>query len=163
MNSRIVVGLGLVLQLVAIRDGAAQAAPAKSSAPGPASAAIGNAVVAQEQLVLDAIAQKDTVAFNKALGRDFVYVDQNGAMRWELSKTSTSLPACVLGTGWTLDNPVTSQIGEDLVVLTYSSSGNQVCDGRKAPSPVNSLSVWRRTGGRWVAVAHSETPAAPKQ
>jgi hypothetical protein len=163
MISRIVVGLGLVLQLVAIRDGAAQAAPAKSSAPGPASAAIGNAVVAQEQLVLDAIAQKDTVAFNKALGRDFVYVDQNGAMRWELSKTSTSLPACVLGTGWTLDNPVTSQIGEDLVVLTYSSSGNQVCDGRKAPSPVNSLSVWRRTGGRWVAVAHSETPAAPKQ
>ena len=163
MNSRIVVGLGLVLQLVAIRDGAAQAAPAKSSAPGPASAAIGNAVVAQEQLVLDAIAQKDTVAFNKALGRDFVYVDQNGAVRWELSKTSTSLPACVLGTGWTLDNPVTSQIGEDLVVLTYSSSGNQVCDGRKAPSPVNSLSVWRRTGGRWVAVAHSETPAAPKQ
>lgn len=163
MNSRIVVGLGLVLQLVAVRDGAAQAAPAKSSAPGPASAAIGNAVVAQEQLVLDAIAQKDTVAFNKALGRDFVYVDQNGAMRWELSKTSTSLPACVLGTGWTLDNPVTSQIGEDLVVLTYSSSGNQVCDGRKSPSPVNSLSVWRRTGGRWVAVAHSETPAAPKQ
>ena len=113
--------------------------------------------------MLDAIAQKDTVAFNKALGRDFVYVDQNGAMRWELSKTSTSLPACVLGTGWTLDNPVTSQIGEDLVVLTYSSSGNQVCDGRKSPSPVNSLSVWRRTGGRWVAVAHSETPAAPKQ
>jgi hypothetical protein len=163
MNSRIVVGLGLVLQLVAIRDGAAQAAPAKSTAPGPASASIGNAVVAQEQMVLDAIAQKDTVAFNKALGRDFVYVDQNGAMRWELSKTSTSLPACVLGTGWTLDNPVTSQIGEDLVVLTYSSSGNQVCDGRKAPSPVNSLSVWRRTGGRWVAVAHSETPAAPKQ
>jgi hypothetical protein len=163
MNSRIVVGLGLVLQLVAIRDGAAQAAPAKSTAPGPASASIGNAVVAQEQMVLDAIAQKDTVAFNKALGRDFVYVDQNGAMRWELSKTSTSLPACVLGTGWTLDNPVTSQIGEDLVVLTYSSSGNQVCDGRKSPSPVNSLSVWRRTGGRWVAVAHSETPAAPKQ
>ena len=163
MNSRIVVGLGLVLQLVAVRDGAAQAAPAKSTAPGPASASIGNAVVAQEQMVLDAIAQKDTVAFNKALGRDFVYVDQNGAMRWELSKTSTSLPACVLGTGWTLDNPVTSQIGEDLVVLTYSSSGNQVCDGRKSPSPVNSLSVWRRTGGRWVAVAHSETPAAPKQ
>ena len=160
MNSRIVVALGLALQFVAIQNGAAQAQAGK---PAPASAAIGNAVVAQEQMVLDAIAQKDTVAFNKALGRDFVYVDQNGAVRWELAKTSTSLPACVLGTGWTLDNPVTTQIGEDLVVLTYSSSGNQVCDGRKAPSPVNSMSVWRRTGGRWVAVAHSETPAAPKQ
>ena len=160
MDSRIVVALGLALQFVATHSAAAQAQAGK---PAPASAAIGNAVVAQEQMVLDAIAQKDTVAFNKALGRDFVYVDQNGAIRWELARTSTSLPACVLGTGWTLDNPVTTQIGEDLVVLTYSSSGNQVCDGKKAPSPVNSLSVWRRTGGRWVAVAHSETPAAPKQ
>jgi len=158
MNPRIVVALGLAFQFVAVRDGFAQGAANKAP-----SAAIGNAVVAQEQMVLDAIAQKDTVAFNKALGRDFVYVDQNGAVRWELSKTSTSLPACVLGTGWTLDNPVTSQIGDDLVVLTYSSSGNQVCDGHKAPSPVNSMSVWRRTAGRWVAVAHSETPAAPKQ
>lgn len=160
MNSRIVVALGLALQFVAIHSATAQAQAGKASAPSPA---IGNAVVAQEQMVLDALAQKDTVAFNKALGRDFVYVDQNGAMRWELSKTSTTLPACVLGTGWTIDQPMTTQVGEDLVVLTYSSSGNQVCDGKKAPSPVNSLSVWRRTGGRWVAVAHSETPAAPKQ
>ena len=160
MNSRIVVAFGLALQFVATHAAAAQAQAGKAGAP---SAAIGNAVVAQEQMVLDALAQKDTVAFNKALGRDFVYVDQNGAMRWELAKTSSTLPACALGTGWSLDNPVTSQIGEDLVVLTYSSSGNQVCDGKKAPSPVNSLSVWRRTGGRWVAVAHSETPAAPKQ
>jgi hypothetical protein len=160
MNSRIVVAVGLALQFVATHTAAAQAQAGKPAAP---SAAIGNAVVAQEQKVLDALAQKDTVAFNRALGRDFVYVDQNGAVRWELAKTSTMLPACALGAGWTLDNPVTSQIGEDLVVLTYSSSGNVVCDGRKAPSPVNSMSVWRRTGGHWVAVAHSETPAAPKQ
>lgn len=160
MKTHIVVASAIALQLAALHGAAAQAQAGK---PAPASPAIGNAVVAQEQMVLDALAQKDTVAFNKALGRDFVYVDANGAVRWELSKTSTMLPACVLGTGWTLDNPVTSQIGEDLVVLTYSSSGNQVCNGRKAPSPVNSMSVWRRTGGRWVAVAHSETPAAPKQ
>jgi len=25
------------------------------------------------------------------------------------------------------------------------------------------MSVWQVRGGRWVAVAHSETPAAPKQ
>ena len=162
MKTRITVALALGLQLAAAHGAAAQGADAKKPASAP-SAAVGNAVVAQEQKVLDALAQKDTVAFNKALGRDFVYVDQNGAMRWMLSKTSSSLPACVLGTGWTLDNPVTTQVGEDLVVLTYSSSGNQVCAGRRSPSPVNSMSVWRRTGGRWVAVAHSETPAAQKQ
>ena len=160
MKSRIVVASAIALQLAAFHGAAAQAQAGKPAAP---SASIGRAVVAQEQLVLDALAQKDTVAFNKALGRDFVYVDGNGAVRWELSKTSTILPACVLGSGWTLDNPVTSQIGEDLVVLTYSSSGNVVCDGHKSPSPVNTMSVWQKRGTRWVAVAHSETPAAPKK
>ena len=156
MNSRLVVAFAIALQLAAAKDVAAQAAPAK------ASASVGNAVVAQEQAILDAIARKDTVAFNKALGSDFVYVDGGGAMRWQLSKTSTNLPACVLGTGWSLDNPMVTEVGTDLAVLTYSSSGKQVCDGKAAASPVNSMSVWRKRGGRWVAVAHSETPAAKK-
>ena len=158
MNSRIVAAFALALQFAATHDGAAQAAAARPAAP---SAAVGRAVVAQEQAVLDAIARADTVAFNKALGSDFVYVDASGAMRWQLSKTSTTLPACVLGTGWSLDQPMTTEVGTDLVVLTYSSTGKAVCDGRPAPSPVNTMSVWRKRAGRWVAVAHSETPAAP--
>ena len=159
MNSRILVApFALALQLAAIHDVAAQGAASKAP-----SARVGDAVVAQEQSVLDAIARSDTVAFNKALGRDFVYVDQNGAIRWQLSKTSTMLPACVLGTGWTLDRPMTTEVGSDLVVLTYSSSGKATCDGHAMPSPVNTLSVWQRRAGRWVAVAHSETPAVPSQ
>jgi len=161
MNSRIVVAFAIALQVAAAHDGLAQAAAA--SKPAAPSAAVGNAVVAQEQAVLEAIARKDTVAFNKALGSDFVYVDAHGAMRWKLSKTSSTLPACVLGTGWSLDHPTTTEVGTDLVVLTYSSSGKAVCDGRPMPSPVNTMSVWRKRAGHWVAVAHSETPAAPKQ
>jgi hypothetical protein len=156
MNSRIVVAFAIALQLAAIHDGFAQA-------PAAPSAAVSKAVVAQEQAVLDAIARSDTVAFNKALGSDFVYVDPNGAVWWELSKTSTAFPACALGTGWSLDNPMTTEVGTDLVVLTYSSSGKQVCNGRTSPSPVNSMSIWRKRAGRWVAVAHSETPAAPSE
>jgi len=157
MNSRITVAFAIALQLAATHDALAQAAAAKPSA------SVGNAVVAQEQAVLDAIARKDTVGFNKALGSDFVYVDPSGAMRWQMSKTSTNLPACVLGTGWSLDNPMVTEVGTDLAVLTYSSSGKQVCNGVASPSPVNSMSVWRKRGGRWVAVAHSETPAARKK
>jgi hypothetical protein len=160
MNSRIAVAFGIALQLAAIHDGFAQAAAAKPAAP---SAAVGRAVVAQEQAVLDALARSDTVALNQAFGSDFVYVDQSGAMRWELSKTSTTLPGCVLGSGWSLDRPMTTEIGTDLVVLTYSSSGKAVCDGRPLPSPVNTMSVWRKRAGRWVAVAHSVTPVAPSE
>jgi hypothetical protein len=158
MNSRIVAAFALALQLAATHDGAAQGAGAKAPSKAPSTSA-SNAVVAQEQAVLDALARSDTVALNAAFGSDFVYVDQFGAARWQLSKTSAMLPACVLGTGWSLDQPTTTEIGTDLVVLTYSSSGKAVCDGRQLPSPVNSMSVWRKRAGRWVAVAHSATPA----
>jgi hypothetical protein len=161
MNSRLVVAFAIALQLAAIKDGLAQAAAA--SKPAAPSAAVGNAVVAQEQAVLEALARKDTVAFNKALGSDFVYVDHTGALRWQLSKTAATLPACMLGTGWSLDHPMVTEVGTDLAVLTYSSSGKAVCDGHPMPSPVNTMSVWRKRAGRWVAVAHSETPAAPKK
>src|SRR5688500_911396 len=98
MNSRITVAFAIALQLAATHDASAQAAAA--SKPAAPSASVSKAVVAQEQAVLDAIARSDTVAFNKALGSDFVYVDGRGALRWELSKTSTTFPACALGTGW---------------------------------------------------------------
>jgi hypothetical protein len=77
--------------------------------------------VAQEQAVYDAIARSDTGAFNKAVGRDFVYVSQQGAVQWALTNTSSIL-GCALGSGWTLDNPKTTEVGSDLVVLTYSAS-----------------------------------------
>jgi len=162
METRIAVALALGLQLAATAGTAAQGADAKKPATAP-SAAVSNSVVAQEQLIYDAIARKDTVAFNKAVGRDFVYVDETGAMRWSLAKTSTIFAECGLGTGWTIDHPMTTEVGSDLVVLTYSASANATCKGQRVPSPVNAMSVWQRRGGRWVAVAHSETPAARKK
>src|SRR6185436_18980634 len=160
MKTRIAVALAFGLQLAAFHGAAAQAQAGKpAKAPSPA---VGAAIVAQEQAVYDAIARSDTVAFNKAVGRDFVYVDQNGAMQFTLAKTSTIFAECGLGVGWTIDNPMSTEVGSDLVVLTYSASANATCKGQRVPSPVNAMSVWQRRGGRWVAVAHSETPAAKK-
>ena len=162
MKTRIAVALAFGLQLAAAHGAAAQGAAPKAPAKAP-SAAVGNAVVAQEQAVYDALARSDSLAFNRAVGRDFVYVDQRGAMHWALAKTSSILAECGLGIGWTIDNPTTTEVGSDLVVLTYSASANATCNGQRVPSPTNNLSVWQRRAGRWVAVAHSETPALPKQ
>ena len=119
-------------------------------------------VVAQERAVLDAFIKNDTAAFNRALGSDFVYVDARGPVRWELAKSGTMIMDCKT-TQLSIDNPQTTRVGKDLVVLTYASSGDQMCGGQKAPSPVYAMSVWQLRGGRWVGVAHSETPAVPKQ
>jgi Domain of unknown function (DUF4440) len=119
-------------------------------------------VVAQERAVLDAVTKGDTAAFNKALGSDFVYVDVRGPVRWQLATTTPMIAQCQTGP-LSIDNPQTTRVGKDLVVLTYTSAGDQTCGGQKAPSPVYSMSVWQLRGGRWVGVAHSETPPAPKQ
>ena len=118
-------------------------------------------IVAQERAVLDAFIKNDTAAFNRALGSDFVYVDVRGPVRW-VSANSGVIMECKT-TQLSMDNPQTTRVGNDLVVLTYMSSGDETCGGQKTPSPVHSMSVWQMRGGKWVAVAHSETPAAPKQ
>jgi hypothetical protein len=153
MHSRHIVAVALV-----ILPAAASVAGAQDTATPQADTAI----VAQERAVLDALVKPDTAAFNRALGSDFVYVDARGPIRWDRAKTTAMLMDCPPGQ-WSIDNPQTTKVGNDLVVLTYMSSGNQTCGGQKMPSPVHSLSVWQNRGGRWVAVAHSETPAAPKQ
>jgi hypothetical protein len=119
-------------------------------------------VVAQERAVLDAVTKADTAAFNRALGSDFVYVDVRGPVRWQRATTTSMITQCQTGQ-LSIDNPQTTRVGNDLVVLTYTSSGDQTCGGQKAPSPVYSMSVWQMRGGRWFAVAHSETPTAAKQ
>ena len=150
MNSRHLPVAALLLVVAAAGPAAAQ--DATPYAP----------IVAQERAVLDAFIKSDTTAFNRALGSDFVYVDVRGPVRWELAKTTAMIKDCKT-TQLSIDNPQTTRVGNDLVVLTYMSSGDQMCGGQKAPSPVHSMSVWQMRGGRWVAVAHSETPAAPKQ
>jgi Domain of unknown function (DUF4440) len=119
-------------------------------------------IVAQERAVLDAVVKPDTAAFNRALGSDFVYVDGRGATRWERAKTSALLLECK-SSPWSMESPVTTRVGNDLVVLTYTASFDETCSGQKLPSPVHAMSVWQNRGGKWVAVAHSETPVAPKQ
>ncbi len=89
-----------------------------------------------------------------------MYVDAKGATRWDLSKSAEMLKGCTTGK-FTMENPEVSPAGNDILVLTYKASANQTCNGEKAPSPVLAMSVWQKRGGRWVAVAHSETPTAP--
>ena len=119
-------------------------------------------VVAQERAVLDAVIKRDTAAFNRALGSDFVFVDVHGPVRWQRATTSSMIAECRTG-HWSIDNPQTTRVGNDLVVLTYTASIEQTCGTTKVPPSLYSMSVWQMRGGRWVVVAHSDTPVAPKQ
>jgi len=116
-------------------------------------------VASLERSIYEALTKNDVAAFNKALGGDFVYVSPEGADTWQLAKSAEMLKDCKTGK-WTFAKMQEKRVSDDLVVLTYTASGEQTCAGKKSPSPINALSVWRKVGGQWVAIAHSETPAS---
>jgi len=149
----------VALMTVLVAGGRAGAQAGKQAAKSPASPAA-TAIIAQEKALLDALVKNDIPTFNKALGSDFVYVDPNGATRWELSKSADMLKGCTTK-NLSMENPEVTPVGSDILVLTYKVSADQTCNGQKAPSPMLSMSVWQKRGGKWVAVAHSETPPAP--
>ncbi len=130
-------------------------------APKTAARAAGgtDSVIPIEQSLWDALVKNDYASFNKALGADFIYVSGDGAVTWERAKSAEMLKDCKTGKA-TFTNIQEKRVSPDLTVLTYTANSEQVCGGKKSPNPVNALSVWRKVGGQWVAIAHSETPVS---
>jgi hypothetical protein len=52
-------------------------------------------------------------------------------------------------------------IDNTTAVLTYTWSGKGTFNGQPMPSPIYSSTVYTNRGGKWVAMYHQETPAAP--
>lgn len=136
---------------------ASAAAQATGSRHAPGSDA---ALLAQETSLYDALSHHDAAAFNAGLGSDFTFIDGTGARLWKRSQTAEILKGCTLASS-RLDDAKVTRAAKDVRVVTYRWSGDETCNGHKSPSPVNALSVWRWSGGRWVAVSHSESPVAP--
>jgi hypothetical protein len=134
---------------------------AQAKQQGAAKPAASNAAMApadRERSIYTAIEKNDIAAFNEAVGSDFLYVSGDGILKWERAKSAEMLKGCKTGKQ-TLSNVTSTPQGDDFMIVTYAVAGEQTCNGKKAPSPINALSVWHKAGGRWVAVAHSETPA----
>jgi uncharacterized protein DUF4440 len=136
---------------------------AQAKPPAASKARVPSAMMApvdRERSIFVALEKNDIAAFNEAIGSDFMYVSGDGVQKWELAKSADVLKGCKTGK-LTMSDVTSTPQGDDLMVITYKVAGEQVCNGKKGPSPINALSVWRKMGGRWVAVAHSETPAVP--
>jgi Domain of unknown function (DUF4440) len=160
MTSRRTAGLAALLLGFAGMRLAAQAKPQGAPAAKPAAMTAADSLIAREKGLYDALTKNDYAAFAKGLGGDFMYVNGSGAVKWEAAKSADMLKACTTGK-WTLKDAKVTPAGTDLMVLTYTASGDQTCNGEKSPSPVNALSVWEHKGGAWIAIAHSETPVVP--
>jgi len=155
MQSRHAVALALALLLPLAGTALAQAAKNPKANVSPA-----DAIIAQEQSIFDALTKGDVAMFNEAVGADFVFQTLDGTITWELAKTAEILKPCKSGK-FTMTEPKVTPARPDVMVLTYKIAGEQVCNGKKTPSPTFAMTVWQKHGGQWVVVAHSQTTAAP--
>ena len=95
-----------------------------------------NAVIApadRERSIFVALEKNDIAAFNEALGADFMFVGPEGAMKWERGKSAELLKGCKTGKQ-TLSNVTSTPQGDDVMIVTYTAAGEQICNGKKAPS-----------------------------
>lgn len=117
----------------------------------------GATVIAQQRALLAALQRQDAASFNRILGSDIVYSDQDGTVRLSRDEITTMLKGCVTRFA-TMERPTTEE-RTGLVVLTYETTRDRVCDGKHAPDKARVVAVWQQREGKWVAVSIAEIPA----
>ncbi len=136
------------------------AKPAVSQPAMSSHAADEKAVMANENRILDLFPKKDIATLKTLIADDALGVDMTGAM--PVSEIFKQFP--------TMDMKITTQKTSDFkflwvdantVVVSYTWTGSGTTMGQPVPSPTYSSTVWTKRAGKWMAVFHQETVAAP--
>jgi hypothetical protein len=148
-----------VVQVAA--QGARGAAPAK---PAQASATMDKAALeaelrASEQKLNDAVAKGNLTAFKALVGDSAWSVDQGGQM--SILDLEKSLAQFKIEPGWAITDSKVVWIDTSSAVVTYKWTGRGSMSGQPLPPVAFASTVWTKRGGKWVAVFHQETAAAP--
>jgi hypothetical protein len=129
-----------------------------ASAASAASATQDSLLSQRERAQWEALKARDTTAFASLMGGNLVDVDLTGIKRTSPTSTARYVMGCRT-TSYSLSDVRVAHY-ETTAVITYKAELESTCWGQKAPSPVYVMTVYERRAGAWLAVAHSETPAA---
>lgn len=134
--------------------GAVSSAGAQAQAGNARSSA--SEVIAAERALWEQIKANQWAPFDKALN-GMTYVDTTGMTIYKSGNLKQF--EGIVTRSYSLDSIRTMTVTPDVVILTYKASLDQTdAKGMKSRSPIYMMSVWQRKNGRWVPVAHSETP-----
>jgi len=139
----------------------AQPTPSASPSPKPkpamSKAQIQKTLIASEKKLWEAFKNKDPKPFKATLTADSVGVGEMGVeSKADLLKEIVS-GGCDIKSFSLSDFKLTT-IDGNAAVLTYKGVTEGTCGGKAIPT-VWSSTVYVRRGGKWLAVAHQETPA----
>jgi hypothetical protein len=114
-------------------------------------------LIATEKKMWEAWKNKDVKTFKANLSADSVMIGESGVSgKDDAIKELTNAP-CVVKSYELSDFKVTF-LNPGAAILTYKGKAEGTCAGTAIPT-VWSSSVYVNRRGRWLAVAHQETPA----
>jgi Domain of unknown function (DUF4440) len=135
------------------------ASPSPSASPKPAmsKAQIRSRIIATEKKLWEAWKNKDPKPFKANLSADSVMIGESGVSGKDDAIKELANAPCVVKSYELSDLKVTF-LNSGAALLTYKGVAAGTCAGTAIPT-VWSSSVYVNRGGRWLAVAHQETPA----
>lgn len=155
-----VLGFCLVAGSAQAQTGQRQAAPTAKPAAAGDHTAVETALKANEQKINDAFMKKDIATINSLIAPDAVGVDPTGVA--SIGDMLKQLPSMDMKmTNVKLANHAFHWIDDNNVVMTYTWTGQGTVMGQPVPSPTYASTLWTKKGGKWWAVFHQETTAAP--
>ena len=119
-----------------------------------------DAIIANEHKIFDALQKNDADAFKALVTPDGMSADANGFM-----KTSDFIPmiAQIKMTDSKLNDPHVVHLDANTALVTYTWTGTATMGDQTFDKPTYCSTIWTKRGGKWLAVYHQETEAAPKK
>ena len=121
-------------------------------------AATEKALIANETKVNEAVAKRDVKTFNQLVAPDAISADMGGFMKAsEFAKSFDKVKV----ESWHLMDSKVMWIDDKSAIVTYRWMGKGTYMNQPMPETAYASTVWTDRNGKWVAVFHQETAAAP--
>ena len=160
MKRYLIATAAAALALAASSTASAQAQAGKSvAAAEPAMSAAEKTVFDNERGIYELLKKQDWTNF-AAWVDGTVQVDMSGVNPGMQTAPMLDFLKTLVTNSYEFSNMHARTVTPDVIVITYTVAVDQTAGGKHVPSPIHSLSVWQKKGGKWVAVAHSEATAA---
>jgi hypothetical protein len=131
---------------------------ASAAAQAPSKAAIEKTLIANENKVSEAVAKRDAKTFTDMVAQDGLAGDMTGFMKVaDFTKTLDQMKV----SSWHIMDARVTWIDDKSAVVTYTWMGKGTYMNQPIPENVYASTVWTERNGKWVAVFHQETTAAP--
>ena len=133
--------------------------PAKPMAMAGASA-VTEALMHQEQMMLESLHKKDFAAFKKLIMAGSWSVDEGGAMPIEEFQKAVMDPKSNFSFEFKTSDMKVVSIDATTALVTYKLEQKGSMMGQPFPATVYATTIWANHGGTWMGVFHQESTAA---